>query len=327
MDFGLLGTAGIARKAFLPAIESSDHEISAIASRNGDRARALAEEYSIQQYYEGYDELVDNSDVDALYVPLPNGVHAEWTKRAADAGLDVLCEKPLAADTSEARAVVEHCAERDVLLMEAFMYRYHPRTERAISLARDELEDVRSVTVAFKFPLFDRPDDIRLSPELAGGSLMDVGCYSVSVARQFLGEPDRVYAHTDDSRDAGVDTELAGILEYADGSSARVASGFDTELTQYYRVEAANGWIEVGNAFDIAADESVELEYRIDGRHAVETFDPIDQYRLEIDHFADCVESGRRPRTDGDEAIANMRVIDALYESAAGETPVEIGKK
>jgi len=206
--------------------------------------------------------------------------------------------------------------------MEAFMYRFHPRTERAIELAAERLEDVRSVSAAFKFPLFGDPDDIRLDPDLAGGSLMDVGAYAVSAARQFLGEPDRAYAHTDDSRDAGVDTELAGILEYDDGASARVASGFDTETVHRYRVEARNGWIEVENAFDIPDDEPVELEYLIDGEHGVETFAPVDQYRLQVEQFVEYVEAGRRPRTDADEAIANMTVIDALYESAERGAPV-----
>ena len=324
MNFGVLSTAGIARKAFLPAIEGTAHAVTAVASRDGERAQAFATEHGIDEAYDGYDDLIADADIDAVYVPLPNGLHAEWTKRAADAGLDVLCEKPLTVDAGEAREVVEHCEDRGVTLMEGFMYLYHPRTERAIELARDELEDVRSVTAAFKFPLFDRPDDVRLSPDLDGGSLMDVGCYPVSLVRQILGEPERAYAHADDSRGAGVDTELAGILEYDDGSSARVASGFDTQKVQRYRVEAANGWLEVRDAFDAPTDEPLELEYRIDGRHAVETFDPTDQFRLEIEEFASSVENDRAPRTDGEEAIANMRVIDALAESAERDRPVEV---
>ncbi|ADB59079.1 oxidoreductase domain protein [Haloterrigena turkmenica DSM 5511] len=324
MDFGVLSTAGIARKAFLPALEATDHEATAVASRDGERARTFADDHGIDESYEGYDDLIADANIDAVYIPLPNGLHAQWTKRAADAGLDVLCEKPLTVDAGEAREVVEHCEDRGVTLMEGFMYLYHPRTERAIELAQDKLEDVRSVTAAFKFPLFDRPDDVRLSPDLDGGSLMDVGCYPVSLVRQILGEPERAYAHADDSRGAGVDTELAGILEYDDGSSARVASGFDTQKVQRYRVEAENGWLEVRDAFDAPTDEPLELEYRIDGRHAVETFDAIDQYSLEIEEFASSVENDRPPRTDGEEAIANMRVIDALAESAERDRPIEV---
>ncbi|MFC7114059.1 Gfo/Idh/MocA family protein [Natronoarchaeum sp. GCM10025703] len=322
MEFGILSTAHIAQDSVIPAIQASDARVSAIASRDPDRAASVADDLSIPRRYDSYDALLDDADIDAVYIPLPNGLHAEWTKRAADAGLDVLCEKPLTVDASEAREVGEYCERQDVTLMEAFMYRFHPRTERVLELADERLGDVRSVSATFKFPLFGDPNDIRLDPDLAGGSLMDVGAYAVSAARQFLGEPHRVYAHTDDSRGAGVDTELAGILEYDDGASARVASGFDTETVQRYRVEARNGWIEAENAFDVPDDEPAELEYLIDGEHGVETFAPVDQYRLQVEHFVECVEAGRRPRTDTDEAIANMAVIDALYESAERGAPV-----
>jgi predicted dehydrogenase len=324
LTFGVLGTAGIARDAVIPAIAASDHAVGAVASRDADRAAAFAEAQSIPRSYGSYEALLDDDGIDAVYVPLPNGLHAEWTTRAADAGLHVLCEKPLAVDAAEAREVADHCEDRGVTLMEGFMYRYHPRTERVLELVERELDDVRSVTSTFRFPLYDRPSDVRLNPNLAGGSLMDVGCYPVSVARTVLGEPDRAYAHTHDTRDAGVDTELAGVLEYDDGRSAHVASGFDTQLVERYRIDATNGWIEVDRAFNAPTDERAELTYEIDGRRGVETFDPVDQYRLQVEHFADRVAGDARPLTDGEEAVANMRVVDALYESADGSGSVAV---
>ncbi|EMA66577.1 oxidoreductase domain protein [Halorubrum aidingense JCM 13560] len=324
LTFGVLGTAGIARKAVIPAIASSDHAVGAVASRDDDRAARFAAELSIPRSYGSYEALLADDEIDAVYVPLPNGLHAEWTMRAADAGLDVLCEKPLASDAAEAREVVDHCADRGVTLMEAFMYRYHPRTERVLELVDRELDDVRTVTATFRFPLYDRPNDVRLDPDLAGGSLMDVGCYPVSIVGAVLGSPDRAYAHANDTRGAGVDTELAGVLEYEDGRSARIASGFDTRLVQRYRIDATNGWIAVDRAFDAPADEPVELTYEIDGRRGVETFGPVDQYRLQVDRFADCVAAGETPLTDGASAIENMRVIDALSESAAAGDAVDI---
>jgi D-xylose 1-dehydrogenase (NADP+, D-xylono-1,5-lactone-forming) len=315
MEFGVLSTAGIAQKAFLPAVEASEHTVGAIASRDGERARNVAEEYAIPRHYGSYEALLGDEGIDAVYVPLPNGLHGEWTRKAADAGLDVLCEKPLAADAEVARGVVEHCRERGVTLMEGFMYRYHPRTERAVELARGELEGVHSVSATFKFPLSD-PEDVRLSPELAGGSLMDVGCYAVSVARLFLGDPERAFASARDSRGAGVDTDLAGVLEFEGGASARIASGFDSQFIQRYRVEGENGWIEVEDAFDAPTDEPTELTYRVDGREGIETFDSVNQFRLEVEGFASAGESGESPRTDGAEAVANMEAIDALAESA-----------
>lgn len=315
MEFGILGTAGIAQKAVIPAICASEHTVGAIASREPCRARAVAEEFDVPRHYGSYESLLVDDWIDAVYVPLPNALHAEWTRRAADAGLDVLCEKPLATDAAEAMGVVDHCRQRGVVLMEAFMYRYHPRTERVLELVREELDDIRSVTATFDWPVRD-PDDIRLSADLAGGSLMDVGCYAVSIARAVLGEPTAAIAHTVDSRNCGVETDVAGLLLADDGRSARIAAGFDTRVVDRYRIEAANGWIEVENAFLPGDEEVVGLKYAIDDEVVVETFEPVDQYRREIDHFADCIDDGQQPWTGGEEAVANMRAIDALYESA-----------
>jgi xylose dehydrogenase (NAD/NADP) len=324
MQFGIVSTANIGRAAVVPAIQDSDHEVLAVASRDERTAKRMATEFAIPRAFEGYDALLADPDLDAVYVPLPNSLHAEWTKRAADAGLDVLCEKPLAADADEAQDVVAHCADAGVTLMEAFMYRYHPRTRRAAEVVSDQLGDVRRVDATFQFPLRGRPDDVRLNPDLAGGSLMDVGCYAVSAARLFLGEPETVYATTSDTRDCGVDTGVTAQFEYADGASAQISASFDTQDTQRYRVEATDGWLEADEAFVPRGDDGVDLAYAVDGREVTESFDPVDQYRLEVEQFADCVESGTTPRTDGAEAVANMRVIDACYESAKLGEPVNL---
>ena len=324
MNFGVISTAGIARVAVLPAIESSEHRVLAVASRDEDRARSVAEEFDVPRSYGSYEALLADDDLDAVYNPLPNSMHAEWTKRAADAGLHVLCEKPLGVDAEEAREMGTYCEDRGVTLMEAFMYRYHPRTERVVEIVESKLEKIRGMQATFQFPLRGRPDDIRLNPDLAGGSLMDVGCYAVDATRLLLGEPDRVYARTADTRDTGVDTHVTGLLEYDDGPTGGISASFDTTDTQRYRVEATNGWLEVDPAFVPRGDDGVGIEYEIGGRHVTERFDPVDQYRLEVEHFADAVGSGCRPRTDADEAARTMAVIDALYESARTGTPVPV---
>jgi predicted dehydrogenase len=315
MQFGIIGTANIAVSSFLPGIERTEHEVGAIGSRSLDHAESVADEHSIPRVYGDYESLLEDEGIDAVYNPLPNSLHAEWTKRAADAGLDVLCEKPLGVDADEAREMFDHCEARDVTLMEAFMYRFHPRTERAVAVVAEEFDDVRSMTATFKFRLEDE-SVVQMDPDLAGGSLMDIGAYAINATRLFLGQPDRVYGSLSDTRDSGVDTEMAALLEYDDGAVARVASGFDTQPVEGYRVDATNGWLKAERSFGPGPDEEVSITYSVDGRQATETFDPVDHYALEIEGFADCVASGDQPRVDRAETVENMATIDAIRESA-----------
>lgn len=322
MRFGILSTANIAQGAVIPAIRESDHETVAVASRDRSAAEAVGDSFGIPERYGSYEELFE-TDIDAVYNPLPNALHAEWTRRAADHGLHVLCEKPLTSNAASAEALFDYCADAGVTLMEAFMYRLHPRTTRAFEVVENELEDVRAATATFTFQLGDRSDDIRLSPELAGGSRMDVGCYAVSAVRGFLGEPRRASAHTIDTRNCGVDTGMVATLEY-DDAHAQVRAGFDTKRREHYRVDAENGWLEAESVFVGKTDEPASIEYSIDGRRVTEAFDPVDPYRLEVDAFADAVESGSPPAVGREETIANMRVLDAIGESADAGEPVEL---
>ncbi|GAB3687623.1 Gfo/Idh/MocA family oxidoreductase [Salinarchaeum chitinilyticum] len=319
MDFGVLSTADIGTEDVIPGIQKSDHRVAAIASRDEERARDAADALGIERAYGSYEALLAADDLDAVYNPLPNGLHAEWTKKAADHDLHVLCEKPLAADATEAAEVFDHCEAAGVTLMEAFMYRFHPRTRRAREIVETELGEVRSATASFTFNMRwpGHEDDIRLDPDLAGGSLMDVGCYAVSAVRGFLGEPERAYAHAADTRDSGVDTQLSGILEYGDGVTGRVHCGFDTESVQHYRVETVDGWLEASDTFDVSPETEPTLTYAVDGREVTETFDAVDQYTLEVEGFAEAVERDEAPLVDRAETLGSMRTIDTLAESAA----------
>jgi xylose dehydrogenase (NAD/NADP) len=325
MRFGVISTADIGIDSVIPAIVASDHEVTAVASRERSTAEEVARMFDIPTAYGSYEGLLGDDSLDAVYIPLPNGLHAEWIRAAADAGLHVLCEKPLTGDPSETEAVFDYCEERGVQLMEAFMYRFHPLTERAAEVVETGLGEVRAVTSTFTFRMPDGAEDIRLDPDLTGGSVLDVGTYAVSAARLFLGEPDRVYARTHDGRDCGVDTEMAGLMEYDSGATARVQSGFETPLTQYYRVETTDGWLRAEPTFDVDVTGTTSLTYAVDGREVTERIDPADHYRLEVEHFAECVESGETPRVDRTESVAHARVLDALFESAGDGRPVAVG--
>lgn len=308
----------------MPAIQKTDHHIRCLASRTEQAAKTTADALDVPQWYSSYQALLDDDRLDAVYIPLPNALHAEWVKRAADAGLHVLCEKPLAVDAETCRELGQYCDERDVVLMEGFMYRFHPQTRRVLELVNSELGRLTSFRSSFKFPLRGRPDDIRLDSDLQGGSLMDVGCYPINAARFFLGEPAVVTGFLHDARGTGVDTSMTAVLEYDSGLCATVESSFDTQMDQYYRIEAENGWIETNTAFNIVSTERATIEYVIDGRRGTERFDPVDQYEREIEQFARCVADDSTPETDAHDAEKNMAVLDAIVRSSETNERIEL---
>lgn len=321
MRFGILGTAGVGRAAVVPTIQESEHKVAVVGSRDLERVEAYAEDLNIPRAVGSYEAVLE-ADIDAVYIPLPNALHAEWCQRAADAGLDILCEKPIAVDADEAERLYEHCAGAGVALMEGFMYRHHPRTVRALEIAREELSTIRSVSTTFSVSMPTDPEDIRFSPELGGGSLLDIGCYAVHSTRGFLGDPERVHADVLDTRDCGVDTEVAALFEY-EGTHAHVRFGYDTPMVQRYRVDAENGWLRAEEAFVCGPEQSVSIEYHVDGRESTETFEPADHFRLQLEAFAEAVAGGDTP-VDAADSVGNMRTLDAIRESGVSGIPVEL---
>jgi len=206
--------------------------------------------------------------------------------------------------------------------MEAFMYHFHPRTERAREVLEAELGERRYVTATFTFRMPDGADDSRPKPELAGGALMDVGRYCVSPIRNFLGEPDRVYAAASDTRESGVDTQLLATLTYEDGPTANVACGFDTRHVERYRVETADGWLDPGLFQSTRNGRSHWLT--ASGRTGPPRRSTRLTTRLEVEAFADAVAAGRDPPVSREESVANMRVVDALYAIAERGGPIAL---
>lgn len=317
LRWGTLSTANIGRWAVNPAIRaSSNGDLVAVASRDGERARAFAAEYDIPRHHGSYESMIEDPDLDALYIPLPNGLHREWTIRALEAGKHVLCEKPLALDANECEEMAAAADAADRLLMEGFMYRFHPRTERVVAMLGDgAVGDLRTIRSAFTFRL-TKPDNIRLDPELGGGALMDVGCYCVNVSRILAGrEPEEVCA-TARWTDRGVDDELTGVLRFEGGLTAHFDCSLTMERSEFYEAAGTDGHLRVESAFLPGTGDVVVEEHR--GRDGV-TEHPVggaDEYRLMVEHFASAVLDGTSLRYDAREAAANMRVIEALYRSA-----------
>jgi predicted dehydrogenase len=313
--WGILGVAKINNR-LLPGFRAAARaELTAIASRDASRAAIAAKAAGIPTAHGSYEALLDDPSVDAVYIPLPNTLHAEWTRKAADRGKHVLCEKPLTPMAAEAAELVAFCRAKGVQLMDGFMWPHHPRTARLRRLLdAGSLGTIVRVTGAFTFLLDLEPANIRLQPELGGGSLLDVGCYPVYGIRWAFGaEPKAVYARG--AYDQGVDVAMTGMVWFADGRTAT----FDCGFTQPLR-----GWLEItGREASVFVPEMwvpgrrANYFIRREGREPEEVVvEGEDQIARMIDNFSDAVQNGNSVRPSTDEAVKTLRVLDALARSA-----------
>jgi predicted dehydrogenase len=315
--WGILGAARIARTQFIPGLRASETGTPlAIASRSLERARGMAAEFGIPRAYGSYHELLEDPDVDGVYIGLPNSLHAEWSIRAAQAGKHVLCEKPLARTSAAAEDVAEACRAAGVVVMEAFMWRHHPQHARVAELIRQgAIGDVRMLRGSFSFTLGTGPN-VRLDPALEGGSLMDIGCYPVNVARWVFGSEPVACAGVQvvDAR-YGVDTSFAGSLRFEGERLALIDSSFQLPGTQRYEVVGTDGSLLLPRAFRPDTDPGV-IEIRRGGVLETESIPPANQYGLEADHFAASVAAGEL-LAPGENGVAQARALEALCAAAS----------
>jgi predicted dehydrogenase len=317
---GCLGAARIAPGALVkPAQKCDGAVVAAVAARDRSRADAFATQHAIPKVYGSYRELVEAADLDAVYVPLPNNLHAPWTLSALAAGKHVLCEKPFTANAAEADRVAEAAARSELVVMEAFHWRYHPLARRLLEVVQSgELGRVRRIEAAFVFPL-PRWSDIRWQLDLAGGSLMDIGCYAVHVVRTLAGaQPEVIYAESK-PRSPGVDRWIRAELGFADGRTGQVTAGMwaGSVFRAHARVTGERGVMSVinplaGHMFNLVTVRGGggTRRERVRGR-------PTYEYQLEA--FVSAVTRGEPVLTGPTDSVANMRVIDAIYRAAGLE--------
>jgi predicted dehydrogenase len=329
--WGILSTANIGIKRVIPAIQSSAlGVVAAIASRDGERAAAAAAQFGVAQSYGSYEALLEDPEIDAVYNPLPNHLHVEWTVKALEAGKDVLCEKPIALNAQEAEALVRARDRTGRKVIEAFMVRSHPQWLRVRELVRSgRIGTVRAVQSAFVFTVLD-PKNVRNQAEIGGGALYDVGCYPLVTARYlFEAEPERVIALVDRDPELGVDRVTSGMLAFPGGGQLTFTSALQLAPYQRVTVLGSSGRIEVQVPFTPNKDHScrvvIDTGKAQDGSSAeVENFPAVDQYALQCDAAAQVFQGNATQEFPIEDAIANMRVIDALYRSADSgkwETP------
>lgn len=327
VGWGVLGCAGIAGRAFIPALLTARNAAPlSIASRDPERARKWARRFGFARSAGSYEALLEDPEVEAVYVPLPNHMHAEWSVRAARAGKHVLCEKPMAMSSDEVRLMAAEAAKAGVLLAEAFMYRFHPQMEKTLGLVREgAVGAVRSVHSSFTLSFAPDTANYRWHKEMGGGALYDLGCYPVSAARLVFGEePVAVFARAVFHPIHGVDVRLNALLEFSGGRVAHAECAFDAAFQSRLEVVGETGVIRLGRAFS-AKDFEVEVELVRDSGVERFTVGRHDQFRLMIEDFSERVLGGKPPRWGAEDAEKNMRVIEACFASARSGTPVSPG--
>ena len=318
--WGILSTARINAMLVPPLHESPLSDVVAVASRSQERAGDYAGDWSIPRAYGSYQELLEDREVEAIYISLPNAPHVEWSIRCLEAGKHVLCEKPLARHPDEVTRAFDAADRAGRLLMEAFMWRHHPQTQRLLELVRGgAIGELRLVRASFSFTIGDT--NVRLEPDLAGGALMDVGCYCVSGARLLAGEPDLAIARQVVGP-TGVDMRLVGVLEFPGGTLAELDCAFDLPPRQGLEAVGSEGVLNVPWPWG-ANEPMIELRRG----HDVQRFqiEPADRYRRQVDNFSRAIRGIEPPLLGRDDALGQARAIDALYRSAeSGGTPVAV---
>jgi predicted dehydrogenase len=320
LRLGIVSTARINR-LLIPGAKAADGvELVAVASRDRARAEEYARTWEIPRALGSYEELLEDPDIDAVYVSLPNGLHVEWSIRALEAGKHVLCEKPLDRRPAEVERAFDAADRSGRILMEAFMYRHHPQTRRLLELVRGgaigELQLVRS---AFSFTITNADVNVRTQPELDGGSLMDVGCYCISGSRLLAGEPERVYG--EQVVEHGVDVRFHGTLRFPAGVVAQFDSGFVLPVRDELEAIGTDGSLFLDDPWH-AFEPTIELRRR-DGTEVIEA-ERADSYRLELENLAAAARGDAEPLLGRADALAQARVIEALYRSATAHEPVDL---
>ena len=310
--WGVLSTARINEDVLRGVAGSPAVEVVAVASRSAQRAEAFASEWGIPHAFGSYEELLASDAVEAVYIPLPNGLHVQWTLAALEAGKHVLVEKAFSPRAAEVERCFDVAEERGLVLSEGFMWRHNPQTERLVSLL-PEIGELRLVRAAFSFPLVGRDDDVRWDPALDGGALLDVGCYCVSAARLFGGEPEHVSSEAVMTR-RGVDSRFAGILRFPGDVVATFDCGFDLAARDELEIAGSEGSLFADDPWHCLTPA---IELRRDSGVETIAIAPANSYRLELEDVSAVIRGERdAPRLGRDDAVGQARALEALLAAA-----------
>lgn len=322
INWGVLGAANIASKKVIPAMQSGNYcEIKAIASRDLEKAKRSANDLNIPKFYGSYKELLNDSEIEGVYIPLPNHLHVEWATKAAEAGKHVLCEKPIGLNAEEVRKLIEVRDRTGVKIQEAFMVRTHPKWLKVRGLIRENrIGDLQMITGFFSY-FNDDATNIRNKPKMGGGALMDIGCYCINISRFiFEDEPKRVSSLIERDENTGIDKLTSALLDFPNGQMTFTCS---TQLVPYQRMQffGTKGRIEVEIPFNIPPETPTKI-FIDDGTDLygknIETikFLSADQYKIQGDLFSKAILENSKQAISLEDSFANMSAMDAVFRSS-----------
>ncbi len=315
--WGVLSTAKIAKSAMIPAIrESRNGEVIAVASRNLEKAQAFADEMKLPKAYGSYEELLGDPEIDAIYNPLPVSLHALWCLRCAEAGKPVLCEKPFTLNADEARQVVDAFAQRNLLVAESLMYRYHPLTRTFLKLLADGAVGELHMVYA-QFNASAGGDDIRMKKAMGGGGLLDLGCYSVSIIRHMAGEEPDVVQSVATYNDDGVDVQLTGAMLFPSGVVGHFGCALETHFDCSYGASGSAGRLLIDHGATCAwPGEAFKIKHWKDEQYEEIETPAANHYTMIAEDFGDALQQNKPMEFSLDDTLANMKALDRVAASA-----------
>lgn len=317
--WGILSTAKIGVTQVIPAIQESPLGlVTAISSRNIEKAKQIAQKFSIERHYGSYEELLMDPDVDAIYNPLPNNLHVKWTLKALEAGKHVLCEKPIGMNEEEAIELANQAQKYPKLkVMEAFMYRFHPQWQKAADLVETgSIGEVKTLHAFFSY-FNTNPENIRNRPDVGGGALMDIGCYCISFPRFiFQEEPEAVIGMMNYDPQMNIDRHTSGMLQFPSGKTATFTCSTQMTPHQQVNILGDKGQIIIRIPVNTPSKEPMKIELTSKSEQQVYEFQPANQYTFQANAFCRAILNDTPVPTPLNDAINNMKVIDAIVKSA-----------
>lgn len=322
LNWGLLSTARINRALITPLRASKRNRLMAVASRTQEAADSYARQWKIPRAYGAYESLLADPEIDVIYNPLPNHLHAEWTVKAMEAGKHVLCEKPLALNVEEVEAMQSAARKHGRVVTEAFMYRHHPQTLKVQELVKNgSLGDLKLTHGSFSFML-NHEGDVRLDPAMGGGSIWDVGCYPISYARTVIGANPLEVFGWQVTGPTGIDETFVGQIRFANNIHAQFDCSFVLPFHTFMEIVGSEGTLNIPRPFKPGVDEKIYLT-RNDKTETIKIKGQ-ELYIGEVEDMADAILLGHEPRISLEDSRANVAVISALLESARAEKPVKV---